>query len=106
MKSTPHVVVATILVLVALIGSAGAIIGTAGGFALPTRELRIVGPASLPTVIPGENALQPLVVDLDGPMANPFSPRKAAASAMAKIPLPPPPLLDFPALPPLPLPEK
>ncbi|MBA2479809.1 MAG: hypothetical protein H0V44_04030 [Planctomycetes bacterium] len=106
MKMTPHVFVAAALVLVALIAAVVALLDSGTSFPVPTRDLRVLGPAADTSVMQGQRALASLMPEFDGPIANPFSPRKGTTPNTARIPLPPAPPLDAPALPVLPLSEK
>ncbi len=108
MKTTPHLLAAGLLTVVALFSTGSAIIGGIGGFPIPTHDQRIVGPATKTDVVPAERALLPLIPELsEGPGFNPFSARRTPGGpSITHIPPPPPPQLDFPALPIMPVPQK
>jgi hypothetical protein len=106
MKITPHLAVAVLLLLVALVAAAGTMLDASARFPVSTHDQRVVGPAASTGMVPGERALSPLMPEFDGPIANPFSPRKGGVPTTAKIPLPPAPPLEVPPLPALPLSEK
>jgi hypothetical protein len=104
MKPTPHLLVAAVLVVVGLFATASALIGGAGSYPIPVRDLRVVGPATDTKVVPAERATGPLVADLSAPPAsNPFSARRDFRSVELAIGQPPPPRVEYPALPVLPV---
>jgi hypothetical protein len=107
MKATPHLLVAGVLVVIALFASASSLLGGSGSYPVATRDLRVIGPGTRTDVVPAERATAPLVADLAGlPSANPFSERRDTRTSPLNIPLPPPPRLEYPPLPVLPVPVK
>ncbi len=107
MKLTPHLIIGCLLVIVSLIAAGSVLMDESASFPISTRDLRVVGPAANPEVVPAESALSPLMPEFDGPIANPFSPRKPTdGGGGVKIKKPPAPPLESPALPVLPLSEK
>ena len=107
MKTSPQLLVAAVLIVISLIATASALLGGGAAYAVPTHDLRIVGPDTRTAVITAERATAPLVAELSSaPASNPFSAHKSFNATTVKIPAPPPPRLAYPALPVLPLPAK
>jgi hypothetical protein len=109
MKTTPHLLVAGVLIVITLFAAVPSLFAGFGGMKHDFRELRIVGSATRTDVVPADRATAPLVADLARPpSSNPFSARKDARLGldMIKIDAPPPPRLDYPPLPVLPVPVK
>jgi hypothetical protein len=107
MKTTPHLLVAGVLVVIALFATASGLLGGSGGYPVTTRDLRVVGSSTRTDVVAAERATAPLVADLAGPpSSNPFSARKDGSTPILNIPLPPPPRVEYPSLPVLPVPVK
>jgi hypothetical protein len=104
----PHLLVAAVLVVIALFGTASALIGGAGSYPVLVKDLRVVGPSTRTDVIGAERAIAPVVPELSTPpVSNPFSARRSPSIPFdIKVPLPPPPRLEYPPLPVLPVPVK
>ncbi len=107
MRITPHLIVSTIALLLALVLA----VPRMGGTGLPDRtfgeEPRILVEEFVRPVIPAEAVLRPLVaepVDITE-INDPFLPPLQSAGKVSSR-MPPPPPLDLPEPPPLPLPEK
>jgi hypothetical protein len=107
MKPTAHLGIAAALAVVAIGGTASALIGGAGSYSTPVRELRVVGAVTRSDVQPADRAIQAVVPELaEGPAANPFNPRRNSSPVNVRIPPPPPPRVEYPALPVLPAARK
>jgi hypothetical protein len=101
-KPTPHLLITASAVLVALVAALPVLLFGGGSWATPTTVLRIVGPAADSDVYPATVPVGPLIADYDhAPDLNPFNPR--AQSSGTGVPAPPPPTLEVPPLPMLPL---
>ena len=106
MKSTPHLIIAVICVLIALAITISPMLDGGGAIPITTTEMKVTAKKGDKVVIPADTPIKALVDDLAGPPAtNPFT-GKAGPRQQSRLPAPPPPPLDLPLPPILPLPEK
>ena len=104
---TRHLLIAVGLVVCSFLTLAAGLSAAAGG-AVDSAD--VPGTASLGAhVVKADSALGPLQAAFapsnDGPIANPFTMRRGE-DHLTRLPFPPPPPLDLPALPVLPIPER
>lgn len=106
MRISSHQVVAVAAMALAIGVSLQALLTTDRGYVVNLTELKVAPTARQRKVVPADSALLPLQPNLSGvPAVNPFTLRGPAMRQLA-IPLPPPPPVELPPLPVLPLPEK
>ncbi len=106
MKSTPHLIIAVVGVLIALAITISPLLDGGGAIPIPITELKVTAKKSDTMIIPADQPIKALVDDLAGPPAtNPFT-GKSVGPPPSRLPAPPPPPLELPLPPVLPLPEK
>jgi hypothetical protein len=100
---TMHMWISFGLMLLAVVFMLSPIIGTNGHWASSITEYRVVGSELNTPVVPAERATDAIVPDLSGtPSHNPFNARSNGGPPSVRIPPPPIPHLDYPALPVMP----
>jgi hypothetical protein len=106
MRISSHQVVALAAVAVAILISLQALFTSGSGYVVNLTELRVAPTKRDLIIVPASKAIEPLVPGLSGvPPVNPFTLRGPAMRKLP-IPLPPPPPVELPPLPVLPIPEK
>ncbi len=104
MKPTPHLIAAAAIVVVAAAICLPALFSGGGSYAIAGTVPKVASPA--PTLLPAAVAVEALAVAFERPGEdNPFTLRKTSVRRGPRITLPPPPPLDVPAPPLLPIPE-
>jgi hypothetical protein len=107
MNVSPHLVVAGVLVVLALCATLGPICTGTGSYPIPVTDLKIAATAEDKTVTTADAAIMPLIPTLSHlPDSNPFVLRKVGAEVGIKLAFPPPPPVQLPAPPILPLAER
>jgi hypothetical protein len=105
-KLTPHLYVAAVIVVVALVLGVSPLLTGAGSYRIDSTEQKVVN-VQYQDIVPAATAIEPLNAELSaGPDGNPFTLRKAGTQHNVKIPLPPAPPLQVPAPPVLPISRK
>ena len=90
----------------AILVSFDALFTSGSGYVVNLTELRVALSKQQKNVVPASKPIEPLVPGLSGvPPVNPFTLRGPAMKKLP-IPLPPPPPVELPPLPVLPIPEK
>lgn len=104
MKPTPHLIAAAVIVLIAIGVGLPALIAGGGSHPITGTVARVAAPT--PTLVPAAAAVDPLVASFARlGEDNPFTLRKTGFRKGPRVNLPPPPPLEPPAPPLLPLPE-
>ncbi len=102
-KVTPHLLVAGVIVLIALLVTVGPLLGGAGSYPIERTDPKVATPPA--AIVPATVAIDPLVAGIERmPVDSPFTLRKTGITRGPRIGMPPPPPLDLPVPPLLPMP--
>jgi hypothetical protein len=103
---TPHMILAGIARALTLLLTIGSIFTSSSAIEITITDLKVERKAGDLDIIPADTPIKPLVAELGGqPQANPFT-LKPVGPPKSQLPPAPPPPLDLPIPPILPLPEK